>query len=95
MKTDRHENRRAGSNPKRKRVSKARTKFRDGSKSAKIIELLRRSGGATIQELGKVTGWQPHSIRGFLSGTLRKKSGFSLSSFIRKDGTRAYRLARH
>jgi hypothetical protein len=45
---------------------------RDGSKSAKVLELLKWPGGVTAKELVKVTGWQPHSVRGFLSGTVGK-----------------------
>jgi hypothetical protein len=46
---------------------------RDGSKTATILELLKRPGGVTAKELLKATGWQPHSLRGFLSGTVGKK----------------------
>ena len=63
---------------------------RDGSKAAKILELLKRPGGATSKELQKATGWQPHSIRGFLSGTIRKKMGLSVSSTKGEDGERSY-----
>src|SRR5450631_4280405 len=45
---------------------------RDGSKAAKVLELLKRPDGATLQELMKATGWQAHSLRGFISGTLGK-----------------------
>ena len=48
---------------------------RGGSKTAKILNLLQRPGGATSKELMKATGWLPHSVRGFLSGTVRKNWG--------------------
>jgi hypothetical protein len=46
---------------------------RDGSKSARIVDLLKQPGGATAKELMKLTGWQPHSLRGFLSGTVGRR----------------------
>jgi Protein of unknown function (DUF3489) len=46
-----------------------------GSKKAKLLNLLRREGGATLQDLTSTTGWQAHSVRGFLSGALGKKMG--------------------
>src|SRR5439155_25636302 len=48
---------------------------RDGSKKANVLALLRRDGGATLQDLMSATGWQAHSVRGFLSGALGKKMG--------------------
>jgi hypothetical protein len=63
---------------------------RDGSKTAKILDLLKRSGGVTAEELMKVTGWQPHSVRGFLSGTIGKKMGLTVTSFKGEDGVRSY-----
>jgi hypothetical protein len=63
---------------------------RDGSKAATILELLKRPGGATSQELQKATGWQPHSVRGFLSGTIRKKMGLTVTSTKGEDGERIY-----
>lgn len=53
---------------------------REGSKKAEILALLRREGGATLQELMAATDWQAHSVRGFLSGTLRKKMGLTVES---------------
>src|ERR1700674_4894064 len=47
--------------------AKKATGARDGSKAAKILDLLKRPGGATAKELGKASGWQAHSGRGFLS----------------------------
>ncbi len=61
------------------------------SKSETIRELLTRSGGASIAELSEATGWQAHSVRGYLSGTLKKKLG--LTVVISKDENgRRYRL---
>ena len=50
------------------------------TKAAKIIGLLRRNNGATISELTKATSWQAHSVRGFMSGTLKKKQGILINS---------------
>ncbi len=66
--------------------------LREGSKTAKIIALLKRPGGATAKELMKATGWQAHSVRGFLSGTVRKKMGLSVVSMKTEDGERTYSL---
>jgi len=63
---------------------------RDGSKAAKILELLKRPDGATSKELQKATGWQPHSVRGFLSGTIGKKMGLTVTSTKGEDGERSY-----
>lgn len=64
---------------------------RSDSKQTKLINLMRRTEGASMQDLIKVTGWQRHSIRGLLSGTLRKKLRMSISS--NKDGARRiYRI---
>jgi hypothetical protein len=67
---------------------------RHGSKTAKILELLKRSGGVTLKELTKVTGWQAHSVRGFLSGTIGKKMGTPVVSTKRADGVRSYHLSK-
>ena len=63
---------------------------RAGSKTAKILDLLKRHGGATAKELMKATGWQPHSIRGFLSGTVGKKMGLVVASAKGENGKRSY-----
>ena len=59
---------------------------RDGSKASQVLELLKGSDGATLAELMKVTGWQAHSVRGFLSGTVGKKLGLSVASTKTEDG---------
>ena len=63
---------------------------RQGSKTETILELLKRPGGATSKELLKATGWQAHSLRGFLSGTVGKKMGLTVSSTKGEDGERSY-----
>ena len=66
---------------------------RSGSKTARILDLLKRPGGVTLKELMKATGWQAHSVRGFLSGTLEKNMGTPVEPSKRADGERVYRLA--
>ena len=55
------------------------------TKAAKIIGLLRRNKGATMAELTKASSWQAHSVRGFMSGTLKKKQGTLINS-SQEDG---------
>jgi hypothetical protein len=62
------------------------------TKSATILGLLQAGHGASIAEIASVTGWQNHSIRGFLSGTVKKKLGHALANEV-SDGTRRYRIA--
>ena len=63
---------------------------REGSKTAKVLGLLRRPDGATLKELMKATNWQPHSVRGFLSGTIGKKMGLKVTSAKSEGGERSY-----
>jgi hypothetical protein len=72
--------------------AKKATGARDGSKAAKILDLLKRPDGATAKELMKATGWLPHSIRGFLSGTVSKKMKLTVVSTKREDGERNYSI---
>lgn len=58
-----------------------------------VLKKLRASRGTTIEALMQATGWQAHSVRGFLSGTVRKKLGLTVVSEIGKDGARRYRIA--
>ena len=71
---------------------KPATAARGGSKTGKILDLLKRPGGVSLKELVKATRWQPHSVRGFLSGTLGKKMGTPVKSFKSSDGDHSYRL---
>jgi hypothetical protein len=65
---------------------------RDGSKTAKVLDLLKRADGTTLKELMKATGWQAHSVRGLLSGTVGKKMGLSVTSTKGEDGERSYSI---
>jgi hypothetical protein len=65
---------------------------RAGSKTEKILALLKRSGGGTLKEIMKTTDWQAHSVRGFISGTLGKKMGLTVASTKGEDGERSYSI---
>src|SRR5258706_507741 len=62
-----------------------------GTKTEHVIALLRRPNGATLQALMSATGWQAHSIRGFISAQLGKRMGLRVKSFTR-EGERVYKI---
>lgn len=64
------------------------------TKAAKISLLLQRNTGATLADLVKATGWQEHSIRGFMSGTLKKKQGIEVRSTQEEGKPRRYFIDR-
>ena len=53
---------------------------RTGTKQALLIELLKRPEGATVDQIAAVTGWQKHTIRGAISGALKKKLGLNVEA---------------
>ena len=63
-----------------------------GTKQSRIIAMLRSPGGTTIAAMTKATGWQQHSVRGFLAGVVRKRLKLKLGS-EKVDGDRVYRIA--
>lgn len=62
------------------------------TKSETVLKLLRTTKGASITAMKEETGWQAHSVRGFLSATVRKKRGMTLLNEVGKDGVRRYRI---
>ena len=83
---------RSAENGRRNRPKKPKPGAREGSKKATVLELIRRKAGATLNQLMEATGWQAHSVRGFLSGMVGKKMGLEVESNKRADGERVYRL---
>jgi hypothetical protein len=82
-------------NKKRKRAKQAAAPdVRPGTKLALMIELLSRDNGAIIADIVKATGWQQHSVRGAISGTLKKKLGLTVSSEIEDGRGRVYRITK-
>jgi len=77
-------------------VEKSSTKPANTSapKSSKMLDLLTRKSGCTLDELQEATGWQAHSVRGFLSGTIKKKLGFQIESVVNKKGVRRYKAVK-
>lgn len=64
------------------------------TKLATLIDLLNRKGGATISEMMEATGWQAHSVRGGLSGALKKKLKLDVMSAVEGARGRVYRIAK-
>jgi hypothetical protein len=90
----------AASGTKAKAVSKAAakstrasTRTRTETKGAKILERIGRPRGATLAELMKATGWQAHSVRGFISNAGRK-NGLRVESSKNEAGERTYNIAK-
>ena len=61
-------------------------------KLGELLKLVRRKTGASIEEMVRTTGWQAHSVRGAISGTLRKRLGLTVER-SKTDGVTRYRVA--
>jgi hypothetical protein len=79
--------------PKTKGKATGVPQARPGSKLAKTLELMQRPKGATIEELTKATGWQKHSVRGVIAGTIKKRLRQRVK-LIEQDDRRAYVIAK-
>lgn len=66
--------------------------IRSGTKLAAIIDAMRHPGGATIVQMMASTGWQAHTVRGAISGMVRKRLGYEVVTEKGADGQRAYRI---
>ena len=64
---------------------------KSGSKQSHVIAMLRSPAGATIDTMMKATGWQQHSVRGFLAGVVRKRLNLKLS-WEKVNGNRIYKI---
>lgn len=73
-------------------VQPATSTGRADSKLARVIAMLRTPQGATIAAISAETGWQAHSVRGAMSGAIKKKLGLTITS-DKVDGVRIYRIA--
>ncbi len=67
---------------------------RKGTKQEALIVMLRAEGGATIDEIMAATNWAPHTVRGAMSGALKKKLGLTITSEKVDGRGRCYRIAR-
>jgi hypothetical protein len=72
-------------------ISETPAKTRAGTKNAQVVAMLQDRTGTTIAAIMAATGWQQHSVRGFLAGVVRKKLGLNLVSDLGDSG-RVYRI---
>ena len=68
-------------------------RLRDGTKQAVLIALLKQPEGVTLAQMAEASGWQIHTIRGFMAGSLKKKLGMNVVSDKLHDQARKYRIA--
>ena len=83
--------------PKRKKTrgqkpAPAKPAAKHQTKQIQLLALLRRPQGATIDQAAKALAWQPHSVRGVISGVLKKRLGLTVAS-VKSEAGRVYRIA--
>jgi hypothetical protein len=76
-----------GTKTRKQAPSKSKTKL------AQLEAMLRRPDGATVEQISKSLDWQTHSVRGAMSGALKKKQGLIITSEKTDTGRRVYRIA--
>ena len=77
---------------KAKKLATTQPPAKQQSKQSQLIELLRKKTGTTIEEMMVLTGWQAHTVRGIISGALKKRLGLNVVSLVGASGTRTYRI---
>jgi hypothetical protein len=78
---------------KRKAKGEGRSAKRSDTKLATILAMLRQPKGASIEDIAKAIGWQAHSVRGVISGSIKKKLGLAVAS-EKIDGERRYHVTK-
>ena len=84
--------RKAEPKPAAKAPAKSAKPTATKSKESRAIAMMRRPAGATLEQLTKALGWQPHTVRGFVAGALKKRKGIEVESFKSDKGKRSYRI---
>ena len=79
--------------PTRAKMAAGKQKADRANKKAEVIEMMKRAKGATLPEIMKVTGWQPHTVRGFVS-ILGSKGGEKIDSSKNAAGERTYTIGK-
>ena len=79
--------------PKAKTAKPAASRKSKETKQQRLIAMLKRPDGATIAQLARAFGWEKHTVRGALSGALKKKLGLKIVSDKAEGGERVYRIA--
>ena len=77
--------------PETKAEKGDKPRTRSGTKQAKMIGLMKRREGATVEQIAKATGWQHHTVRGAISSVLKKKLGLQVEA-TKEDGGTVYRI---
>jgi hypothetical protein len=73
-------------------TAEAGVNLREGTKQSRMIALLQRPEGASIEDICQETGWQKHTVRGVFSNTLKKRLGLTLTSYKNEGQPRHYRI---